>query len=70
MVPLLGALRAVMAHGIEVKNSQAGAGGWVYEPPPDSDLSKAFIGGLKLEPRKLPMKMIVVDHVDMTPTAN
>jgi uncharacterized protein (TIGR03435 family) len=30
----------------------------------------ALIGGLKLESRKLPMKMIVVDHVDMTPTAN
>jgi uncharacterized protein (TIGR03435 family) len=70
MVPLLGALGAVMAHGIEVKNLQAGAGGRVLDPPPDSDLSMALIGGLKLESRKLPMKMIVVDHVDMTPTAN
>jgi uncharacterized protein (TIGR03435 family) len=26
--------------------------------------------GLKLEPRKLPLEMLVVDHIEKTPTAN
>lgn len=70
MVPMFAALGAANAHTVEVMNSRAGVGGNRYELPPDSDITKALIGGLKLEPRKLPMKMIVVEHVDMTPTAN
>jgi uncharacterized protein (TIGR03435 family) len=26
--------------------------------------------GLKLEPRKLPLDLLVVDHIEKTPTAN
>jgi len=70
MVPMFAALRAGQAYEIELKAPERAERGIVFETPPDSDISKALIGGLKLEPRKLPMKMIVVEHVDATPTAN
>lgn len=70
MVPVFAALRAGMARSIELEAPRQAAMGRVFEPPPDSDLSKALIGGLKLESRKLPIKTIVVDHADMAPTAN
>jgi len=70
MVPMFAALQAGIAHDIELKAPERAARGLIFEPAPDSDISKALIGGLKLESRKLPMKLIVVDHVDTMPTAN
>lgn len=74
MVPMFAAMAAGMNH----KFGRGGQRPATQSAPPDdstmlapdSDITKALIGGLKLEPRKLPMKMIVVDHLDMTPTAN
>lgn len=70
MVPMFAALGAAIDHRHEVRAQQRAGGETAIEPPQDSHLSKAFIGGLMLESRKLPMRLIVVDHVDMKPTAN
>jgi uncharacterized protein (TIGR03435 family) len=72
MLPVGAALRATLERRAPHRpaGSQADRDVPVDDIPADSDVTKALIGGLRLEPRKLPMKMIVVDHVDMTPTAN
>jgi uncharacterized protein (TIGR03435 family) len=69
---IAGAMRGMQAHMQQEAGSaaQAAPSDASAMAVPEFDLSKALIGGLKLEPRKLPMKMIVVEHVDETPTAN
>ena len=77
MLPVFAAQCAVLDRSADVHMGRRAAGEGQGAPAdasspltPDSSVTKALVGGLKLEPRKLPMKMIVVDHVDMAPTAN
>jgi uncharacterized protein (TIGR03435 family) len=78
MLPVYVALQAANDHNAEVHHMPPrpgirGQGGPIDDSVPfaaDSTVSQALVDGLKLEPRKVPMTMLVIDHVDENPTAN
>jgi uncharacterized protein (TIGR03435 family) len=47
-----------------------GGGNAAVEPEGDSVFTSVAKAGLKLEPRRLPVTLLVVDHMDKTPTEN
>ena len=48
-----------------------GAPGSNLSDPPGSSVAKSLLNmGLKLDPRKLPLDQLVIDHIEKTPTGN
>jgi uncharacterized protein (TIGR03435 family) len=64
-------LNAARSAGMMVDGGgRRGPDGAVAEPGGDSVFSSVQKVGLKLEPRRLPLTFLVVDHLDKTPTEN
>jgi uncharacterized protein (TIGR03435 family) len=76
MLPFAAAMRPMQARfgagegGGIAASSEPGGSLVAPDGTPDPSIAPALIGGLKLESRKLRVKVLVVDHVEATPTAN
>lgn len=67
------ATQAVRLKATELQQLAALRGGsiGVAPDPPESDTFVAVQAlGLKLEPRKLPLALLVIEHLEKTPTEN
>lgn len=76
LLPLFAVMHAATPRGEGARAPEAAAGSGAdpavtsAAEAADPDFSAALVGGLKLEPRKAKMSVLVIDHVDTTPTAN
>jgi len=77
MLPVFAALRAANERYAEAHHIGQPATGGQSAPADDatpfaaaSSITEALVDGLKLESHKLPMTVLVVDHIDENPTAN
>jgi uncharacterized protein (TIGR03435 family) len=62
-------LNAARAAGMVVDSNRRAPEG-AADPGGDSVFGSVLKAGLKLEPRRLPLTLLVVDHLDKTPTEN
>ena len=71
MEDLIGLRRMMNAAGAQTSGGAAGAGGPAPELAPQASIFTAIqLLGLKLEPRKEPIEMIVIDKAEKVPTEN
>lgn len=76
MLPVFAATRAAMARDMGrfapelATNGMEGLAATFAAEAQETSLTAALVGGLKLEPRKVQMPILVIDHVDATPTAD
>jgi uncharacterized protein (TIGR03435 family) len=63
-------LNAARAAGMMVDGGGRRGPEGAADPVGDSVFSSVQKAGLKLEPRRLPLTLLVVDHLDRTPTEN
>jgi len=69
-VPLEEVLNLARSQGVNVPFRPSADAGRASEPGTGSIFAAIQQFGLKLEPRKAPIELLVIDHVEKTPTEN